>query len=73
MLIHACLQTENFKPNKGPAAAIVHTRSYGCSLKKFVFHSAKQFQALFPGSYKGLQTTQKLSCMKHVDLLLAEY
>ena len=31
MLIHVCLQTENFKPNKGPAAAIVHTRSYGCS------------------------------------------
>ena len=31
--------------------------------KKFVLHSMNFFEALFPGSYKGLQITQKLSCM----------
>ena len=39
--------------------------------KKFVFHSVNMFEAVFPGSYKSLQITQKLSCIKHVDLLLA--
>ena len=28
------------------------------------------FEALFPGSFKGLQITQNLTCTKHVDLLL---
>ena len=35
--------------------------------KKCVLHSVN----LFPGSYKGLQITQKLSCIKHIGLLLA--
>ena len=39
--------------------------------KKFVLHSVNLFEALSPGSYKGLQIIQKLSCIKHVDLLLA--
>ena len=39
--------------------------------KKFVLHSVKFFEALFSGSYKGLQITQNLTCIKHVDLLLA--
>ena len=39
--------------------------------KKFVLHSLNLFEALFPGIYKVLQITLKLSCMKHVDLLLA--
>ena len=39
--------------------------------KKFVLHSVKFFEALFPGCYKGLQITQNLTCIKHVDLLLA--
>ena len=39
--------------------------------KKFVPYSANFFEALFPGSYKGLRITQKLTCIKHVDLLLA--
>ena len=29
------------------------------------------FEAFFHGSYKGLQITQNLTCIKHVDLLLA--
>ena len=29
--------------------------------KKFVLHSVNLFDALFPGSYKGLQITQKLA------------
>ena len=29
------------------------------------------FEALFLGSYKGLQITQKLTCIEHVDLLLS--
>ena len=39
--------------------------------KKFVLHSVNFFKALFPGSYKGLQITHNLTCIKHVDLLLA--
>ena len=39
--------------------------------KKFVLHSVNFFKALFPGSYKGLQITQSLTCIKHDDLLLA--
>ena len=39
--------------------------------KKFVLHSVNFFEALFSGSYKGLQITQKLLCINHVDLLLA--
>ena len=39
--------------------------------KKFVLLSVNFFKALFPGSYKGLQITQNLTCIKHVDLLLA--
>ena len=38
--------------------------------KKFVLHSVNLFEALSPVSYKGLQITQKLSCINHVDLLL---
>ena len=29
------------------------------------------FEALFPQNYKDLQITQNLTCIKHVDLLLA--
>ena len=36
--------------------------------KKFVLHSVNFVKALFPGSYKGLQITQKLTCIKRVDL-----
>ena len=36
--------------------------------KKFVLHSVNVFEALFPGSYKGWQITQKLTC---VNVLLA--
>ena len=39
--------------------------------KTFVLHSVIFFKALFPGSYKGLQIKQNLTCIKHVDLLLA--
>ena len=39
--------------------------------KNFVLHSVYFFEALFPGSYKVLQITQNLTCIKHVDLLLA--
>ena len=39
--------------------------------KKFVLHSVNFFKALFPQSYKGLQITQNLKCIKHVDLLSA--
>ena len=35
--------------------------------KKFVLHSMNFSEALFPGSYKGLQITQNLTCIKHVD------
>ena len=45
--------------------------SYEVKNKKFVLHSVYFFKALFPGSYKGLQITQNLTCIKHVDLLLA--
>ena len=38
--------------------------------KKFVLHSVRVLEALFPGNYKGVQITQNLQCMKHVDLLL---
>ena len=31
----------------------------------------KIFEALFPWSHKGLQISQNLTCIKHVDLLLA--
>ena len=40
-------------------------------IKKFVFHSVNFFEAIFPRRYKGLQKTQNLTCIKHVDLLLA--
>ena len=36
--------------------------------KKIVFHSVNFVKVLFPGSYKGLQITQKLTCIKRVDL-----
>ena len=39
-------------------------------IKKYSLFS-EFFEAFFPGSYKGLQITQKLSCIKHVNLLLA--
>ena len=39
--------------------------------KKFVLYSAYFFKAFFAGSYKGLQITQNLTCIKHVDQLLA--
>ena len=39
--------------------------------EKFVLHSVNFFEALFPGSCKGLQITQNLTCKKHVDLLWA--
>ena len=39
--------------------------------KKFVLHSLHLFEAIFPRSCKGLQITQKLSCLKHADLILA--
>ena len=35
------------------------------------FHSEYFFEAFSPGSYKGLQITQNLTCINHVDLLLA--
>ena len=37
-------------------------------LKTFVLHLVNFVEALYPGSYKGLQITQKLTCIKHVDL-----
>ena len=44
--------------------------SKNLKIKKFVLHSVFFFEALFPGSYKDLQITQNLTCIKHVDLLL---
>ena len=40
-------------------------------IKKFILHSVNLFETLFPGSYKGLQIPQNLTCIKHVNLLLA--
>ena len=40
--------------------------------KKYVLHSVNFFKALFPGSYKGLQITQNLTCIKHVDLIFCK-
>ena len=39
--------------------------------KKVFLHSVNFFEALFTGKYKGLEITQYLTCVKHVDLLLA--
>ena len=36
--------------------------------KKFVLHSVNFVEGLFPGNYKGLQITQKLTCRKRVVL-----
>ena len=36
--------------------------------KKFVLHSVNFVEGLFPGNYKGLQITQKLTCIKRVAL-----
>ena len=41
------------------------------SIKLKIQFSEFFFESLFPGSYKGLQITQKLTCIKHVVLLLA--
>ena len=41
--------------------------------KKFVLHLVNFFEALFPRSCKGLQVTQNLTCIKHVDLLGKQY
>ena len=38
------------------------------TLNKFVLHSVI-FYERFPGSYKDLQITQKLACIKHIDIL----
>ena len=37
--------------------------------KKLILHSVNFFKALFLGSYKGLQITQNLTYIKHVDQL----
>ena len=39
--------------------------------KNLVLHSVYFIKAFFPGSYKGLQITQNLTCIKHVDLSFA--
>ena len=40
-------------------------------IKSLFFIELIFFKALFPVSYKGLQITHNLICIKHVDLLLA--
>ena len=40
-------------------------------IKNLFFIQLIFFEAFLPGSYKGLQITQNLTCVKHVDLLLA--